>query len=287
MPSTSKIPFVFFGTPHFAVFVLEELDAAGFKPSLIVTAPDKPQGRKLVITPPPVKRWAIERNISILQPEKLDSSFLYKLRTTDYGLFTVAAYGKILPKALLDIPKHGVLNVHPSLLPRLRGASPVRSAILEDERATGVSIMLMDEKMDHGPIVAQATIELEPSEWPPKARIFEELMAREGGKLLAEVMPEWIAGNITPEPQDDSKATFCKKITKEDGLIDLSGDPYKNFLKIRGYDGWPGAYFFAERSNKKIRVKINDAEFSNGRLTLKRVTPEGKKEMGYEAFLRS
>ena len=192
-----------------------------------------------------------------------------------------------MPKALLDIPKHGVLNVHPSLLPRLRGASPVRSAILEDERATGVSIMLMDEKMDHGPIVAQATIELEPSEWPPKARIFEELMAREGGKLLAEVMPEWIAGNITPEPQDDSKATFCKKITKEDGLIDLSGDPYKNFLKIRGYDGWPGAYFFAERSNKKIRVKINDAEFSNGRLTLKRVTPEGKKEMGYEAFLRS
>ena len=207
------------------------------------------------------------------------------LSTTHYQLFIVAAYGKILPKDLLQIPKHGSLNVHPSLLPKFRGASPVRSAILENVPETGVTLMLMDEKMDHGPIIAQAKTTIALEDWPPHARILEEMLAREGGTLLAEVLPDWILGKITPEPQDDTKATFCKKIKKEDGLIDLSADPYANYLKIRAFDGWPGTFFFEKRADKDIRVKITDAEFKNGKLLIKRVTPEGKKEMEYKVFL--
>ena len=276
--------FIFFGTPRFAVFVLEELAAARFTPSLIVTAPDKPQGRNLLITPPPVKKWAVEHDISTLQPETLDAVFTNTLQATNHDLFIVAAYGKILPKELLDVPKFGTLNIHPSLLPKFRGASPVRSAILSDERATGVSIMLLDEKMDHGPIVAQASIEIEKEDWPPPARVLEEMLAREGGKLLAEVIPDFISGKVTPEPQDDSQATYCKKIKKEDGLLDLTADPYQNFLKIRAYDGWPGAYFFVEHGDKEMRVKITDAEFREGKLLITKVIPEGKREMSYTIF---
>ena len=283
---SQKIKFIFFGTPQFAVSVLEELNAAGFAPALIVSAPDKPQGRKLHITPPPVKRWADEHRIATLQFEEIGEVFLNELREENADVFVVAAYGKILPKELLEMPKHGSLNVHPSLLPRLRGASPVQSAILEDARdAVGVSIMRMDEKMDHGPIVAQASVEISPEEWPPPARVLEELLAREGGKLLAEILPDWIAGNITPEPQDEAKATFCKKIKKEDGSLDLSADPYQNFLKIRAYEGWPGAYFFSERNGKQVRVKITDAEFKNDALLIKKVIPEGRREMSYSDFL--
>ncbi len=285
--SRNQTPFVFFGTPHFAVFVLEELEQAGFIPSLIVTAPDKPQGRKLVVTPPSVKRWADEHGVPVLQPETIDDAFMNTLRAEQYDIFITAAYGKILPKELLEIPKHGALNVHPSLLPKLRGASPVRSAILENVSETGVTVMLMDEKMDHGPVVAQAKITIALEDWPPPARILEEMLAREGGKLLAEVLPDWIAGKITPEVQDDTKATFCKKIKKEDGLLDLSDDPYQNFLKIRAFDGWPGTFFFSKRGDKDIRIKINDAEFKNGKLEITRVTPEGKSEVSYKDFTQT
>ena len=287
MIRTPSIPFVFFGTPRFAVSVLEELSAAGLMPSLIVTAPDKPQGRKLLITPPPVKRWADEHGIPALQPETLDDAFLNTLREENAEVFALAAYGKILPKELLEMPKHGIVNVHPSLLPKFRGASPVRSAILTDERETGVSVMLLDEKMDHGPIIAQASIEIEKEDWPPPGRILEEMLAREGGKLLAEVLPEWVAEKITPEPQDDTKASVCKKIKKEDGLIDLSADPYQNFLKIRAFDGWPGAYFFADKNGKQIRVKITEAEFKGEKLLIQKVIPEGKREMSYSDFLKN
>lgn len=144
-------------------------------------------------------------------------------------------------KEILRIPKYGTLNVHPSLLPKLRGASPIISAILEDEKKTGVTIMLVDEKMDHGPIVAQASIEIE--DWPPRASMLLEMLAVEGGNLLAEVIEPFIAGEITPEEQKHDEATYTKKIQKEDGLIDLSGDPYENLRKIRAFEGWPGTHF--------------------------------------------
>jgi methionyl-tRNA formyltransferase len=275
---------VFFGTPQFSAQILNELEEKGIVPTLIVASPDKPKGRKLVMTPPETKVWAEARGIDVLQPAKITDEFIDELGNTEWDLFIVASYGKILPQRLLDLPKKGVLNVHPSLLPRLRGASPIRSAILEDEKETGVTIMLIDAEMDHGPIVAQARVEVEA--WPPKASLLEALLAHTGGELLAEVIPLWLLGKITPEEQDHDKATFTKKIKKEDALIDLSADAYQNLLKIKAYDGWPEAYFITQRNGKDIRVKIIDAELVDGKLVPTRVVPEGKKEMDYKDFVR-
>ena len=289
----SNYRIVFFGTPKFSTMVLDELEATGMVPTLMVTAPDKPVGRGMVLTPPPVKTWAVKHGIDVIQPETL-TEVPEELLNTEWDLFIVAAYGKILRKQILDLPHHGTLNVHPSLLPRLRGASPIISAIVTDERETGVSIMLLDEEMDHGPLVAQAsvTIEEDPQAggWPVRASVLEALLAHEGGKLLAEVIPDWMEGKITPSAQDHAKATFTKKIIKEDGLIDLSGDPYENYKKIQAFDEWPGTYFFVDPPaggmGKKIRVKIADATFQDGKLTITRVIPEGKREMNYQDFIR-
>lgn len=277
--------FVFFGTSSFSVAILEELTAAGLSPALIVTAPDAPQGRKLIVTPSPVKVWGEEAGIPVLTPPSLKAEGeLAALYNSEWDLFVVASYGKLLPGALLSVPKYGTLNVHPSLLPRFRGASPVRSAILADERTTGVSIMLLDEEMDHGPVVAQARIEIEEEDWPMRAPILEELLAHAGGELLAETIPAWISGALTPEEQEHTAATYSEKLTKADGELDLSGDPYQNLLKIRAYEGWPGTYFF----DNGTRVKIVDVELAeDGTLRILRVVPEGKKEMDYEAFKKN
>lgn len=281
------IKFVFFGTPQFAVGVLDELEKAGLLPSLVVTAPDKPRGRKLIITPPEVKVWASARNIPVLQPLSLNHPLSIspskKGERTPYDVFVVVAYGKIIPKNILEIPRLGALNVHPSLLPRLRGASPIQSAILTEEK-TGVSIMLLDEEMDHGPIVAQQ--EYVSEKWPPKASELEIALAKLGGQMLAESLPKYVAGEIIPIPQDHPQATFCKKIQKEDGLLDLEGDAEVNFRKIQAFDAWPRAYFFKEINGKKMRIIVTDAELREGALIIKKVLPEGQNEIGYEEFLK-
>src|SRR3989338_2971359 len=277
--------FVFFGTPQLSVDILEHLRQNGLLPSLVVTNPARPQGRNLEVPPPPVQVWAISNNIPYLQPENpSDPDFILELRASSFELFVVVAYGSILPKELLAIPKHGSLNIHYSLLPKLRGASPIESAILQDERDTGVSILLLDTEMDHGPVVAQQKLEL-PS-WPLSAR---ELRARSnelGATLLIQTIPQWVEGKIEAKPQDHTKATYTKKFTKADGEIDLTGDAYKNFLKIQAFDASIGTYFFVEREGKKIRVIIKSAEYTDGKLNILRVVPEGKKEMGYEKFVR-
>ena len=204
MKALSDLNFAFFGTPDFAVSFLDELEKSGLKPALVISMPDKPKGRKLILTSPPVKIWAEKRGIPVLQPEKLDSDFISKLKTIDYKLFIVAAYGKMIPKEILDIPERGVLNIHPSLLPRLRGASPIESSILNDERPTGVSLMLMNEKMDEGPILAQE--ELPIKKWP-KAPELSDTLARMGARLLAKIIPDWLSGELVPKEQDESKAT--------------------------------------------------------------------------------
>ena len=282
---TARKPlFAFFGTPLFAVRVLDALEANGLLPALVVTAPDKPQGRGMVLTPAPAKIWAQARGIDVITPTTLkDKALVAELQNTEWDVFVVAAYAKLIPKNILDIPRKGSLNVHPSLLPKFRGPSPALSAILQDERATGVSIMQMTEKMDAGPIVAQAKVELEEDAWPPKGALFEDLLATEGGNLLAEVMPEWIAGTITPEPQDESKATYTRKFSDEDARIDLNGDARTNLLKIRAFDRSPRAYFL---HNEK-RVIITDAELAEGKLEILKVIPEGKKEMDFKTYRAS
>ena len=286
MPNTNKssLNMVFFGTPLLAVWVLEELEKGGILPSLVVTAPDKPAGRKLLLTPSPVKVWAAKRGFCILEPEKLDSNFISALKTEIYDLFIVAAYGKLIPKEMLGIPKHGVLNVHPSLLPKFRGASPIISAILSGEKETGTSIMLLDEQMDHGPIAAQESLDISDI---PKASELGERLARLGGGMLVDLIPKWVTGNLKAREQDHAEASHCGKIIKEDGLINLADDPEKNYRKIRAFDEWPRACFFSERKGKKIRVVIKDARLEDGKLVITRVLPEGKKEMDYTDFQRN
>ncbi len=274
----------FFGTSLFSVIVLEKLKEAGFIPTCIITAPDRPKGRKLVMTPTEVKVWADKNSIPTLTPEKLDDTFCDGLRSTECDLFIVASYGKIIPQRALDIPKYKTLNVHPSLLPLLRGATPLETAILEDRRETGVSIMLMDAQMDHGPLVAQEKIHI--ANWPPSAEALGRLLGTIGGILLSKNITPWIAGDIKTVDQDHTKATFTKKILKEDGLIDLSGDHRSNYLKFHAYKGWPTSYFFVESDGKKLRVIITDADFVDNTFIIKKVIPEARKEILYSDFLK-
>lgn len=290
----------FFGTSEFAVYVFDELLKARIEPIVLVTQPDKPAGRGLEVKESPAKSWAIEKGIAVMQPSELtrmdkDMGILFN---SDWDAFIVASYGKIMPKAVLDLPDGGTLNVHPSLLPMYRGPSPIESQILNDDKTVGVSVMLLDEEMDHGPIVAQASVELD--EWPIKYSILEELLGREGGELLAELLPTFIeerymdsenalqgiAPTLIPTPQEHSKATFTSKVEKADGLINLNDNGYKNFLKYCAFDVWPGTYFMFDRGTKSIRVKITEAAYENSSFVIKRVVPEGKREMDYESFLR-
>lgn len=275
---SNGVRFAFFGTSHIAVYVLDALAATHQMPALIVTQPPKPKGRGLEPKPTEVETWARTREIPVAYDSK-------EFEGRDWDVAVVVDYGNFLPKQLLDIPKRGFLNVHPSLLPRLRGASPMRSAILNDEKSTGVSIMLVNEGMDEGPIVAQKKIDVEP--WPVGNAELEKILVPEGGKLLAQILPQWVAGEIDAHGQNHDVATSAEKITKEDGLLDLNADGYKNLLKIRAYEGWPGTYTFFERGGKKIRVAVIDAHIENKKLVIDRVKPEGKKEMAYEEFLRS
>lgn len=278
------IQFVFFGTPDLAVAVLEELKAHELLPHLIVTAPDKPQGRGLDLTPTAVKAWADTHSIPTLQPTKLTDEVVKELSAEVWDVFVVAAYGKIIPQPVIDIPKHGILNVHPSLLPKYRGAAPIRAHILNDDTDVGVTIMLLDAELDHGPIVSQRRVDVTP--WPPKGSELENILAHHGGDLLAKTLPQWVSGDLEAHPQDHASATHMGKIKKEDGLLDLSEDPYQNYLKIQAFDTWPRTYFFAENteSGKKQRIIITDADFTDGELVIKRVIPEGKKETDWDAI---
>jgi methionyl-tRNA formyltransferase len=271
----------FFGTPELAVYVLEELEQAGITPALVVTPPDKPVGRKLKLTPPPVKVWAEERDIAVLQTDSLkEQGDVPELANSEWDVFIVAAYNIILPKWVLELPKHGVLNVHPSLLPKMRGPSPIRSAILTDAQdAVGTSVMLLDEEIDHGPVVAQAKVEL--PVWPERGRVLDELLFREGGRLLAEVIPLWLKGDITPEDQDHKQATYSTKFVKADGEIQLDGDARENYRKFCAFDGWPRTYFFD--ANGK-RVVITEASLDGDTFVIERVIPEGKQEMDYTSY---
>ncbi len=280
---------VFWGTSRFSVIVLNEMASVGVLPSLIITAPAMPKGRHLKLTQSEVKNWADSHGVPTLEPNEIKSDEFAQTLGTTWDLFIVASYGKIIPRTILDTPKHGTLNVHPSLLPKLRGASPIQSAILEDipvgsTHEASVTIMLIDEEVDHGDIVAQETIKV--SNWPPKGSELEEVLGILGGKLLVKTIPDWIAGNITRRAQDHEQASYSKKMTKGSGQIDLSDDPTRMYRKIRAFDIWPRAYFLTKRNGHEIRVVVTDAKIEEGKLVPLRVIPEGKKEMSYEDFLR-
>ena len=268
-----KIRKVFFGTPEISVDFLEELKRENFLFDLIVTNPDKPVGRKQILTPSPVKKWALKNGIEVLTPEKLDEGFLEEIKGRGFAapqktLFFVLAYGKILKKEILDFPDLGVWNLHPSLLPKYRGPSPIMSAILNDDKKTGISLMLLDEKMDHGPILKQKEIEVE--EWK-KNREMEKWFAQEGARLFLETLADFTSGKISPQEQDHANATYCEKYQKSD--MELKGDleSRENFLKFLAF---PKPFFFKE--NK--RYVVTDGKWENNKFKILKVIPEGKKE---------
>lgn len=276
--------FIFWGTPGLVTPILNELKSAEMTPALIVAAPDKRRGRGLILTPPPAKVWAEQNGIPVLQPEKLDSDFIRQLSNVNCQLFIVVAYGKILPQEIIDIPQQGTFNVHYSLLPKYRGATPVESAILNGDKETGVSIQKMVFKLDAGAIVAEEKVAIYDGETASALRGRLNDIAK---KLLVETIKKVISGTASYREQNQSGATYCKKIKKEDGLIDLNDSAEINYRKYLAYRGWPGTYFFTEKKGEKIRVIIKEAEFTGGEFKIKRILPEGGREMDYDSFLRN
>ncbi len=280
--------FIFWGTPEVAKETLEILKQNGFLPIAIITSPDAKSGRGMHLKASPVALFAEQNNIPYLKPEKLDQEFTLKLSTLNFELFIVVAYGKILPEEILNLPKFGSINIHYSLLPKYRGASPVESAILNGEEETGVTIQKMVYEMDAGAIIAQEKVKILPDETAPELR---KKLIKIGGELLVKTLntPSAKGGQAFTggEKQDESQATFCKKIKKEDGLIDLNADPVKNYNKFRAYAHWPRTFFLARRSLgeggfQTKRIIITDAALENGRFIIKKILPEGKKEIEYK-----
>jgi len=276
---TNSVKIAFFGNSEFSLIVLKELKKNGIVPELIVTTPDKPQGRKMIFTPTPTKVWASDNSIECVEPKRLqDETFIEKIK--NYNLYIVASYGKIIPKNIINLPKYKVLNIHPSLLPNYRGPSPLQTQILNDEKNIGVSVMLINEKEDHGPILAQSKVDI--AGWPVGFFALQETLAKEGSKLLSEILPDYLSGKIKAKAQNESEVTHTKKVEKNDGLINLSTNPYNNFLKTLAFEEWPKTYF---NINGK-RVIVIKAVWKNNNFEILKVTPEGKKEMDYSDFLR-
>lgn len=261
---------VFIGTSRFAAIILEGLIKNNHRPVLVITETDKPSGRKKEIAQSEVKLMAQKNNLKILQPEKIIDAES-ELKKINPDIIILSAYGQIIPKNILEIPKYGALNVHPSLLPKYRGASPVQTAILNGDKETGVTIYFMDEKMDHGPIISQKTFEVS------EGRNFQGLkedLAKIGVKLLIEALPKLKKNEIKATPQNESLATYTKIITKEDGHINWDNSAHQIERMLRAYQKWPGIWTIWEKNDKKAqRIKILAAEVKK--------LPENKDQTGY------
>ncbi|GIW55857.1 MAG: methionyl-tRNA formyltransferase [Nitrospiraceae bacterium] len=241
---------VFMGTPDFAVPSLEALLKSGETVVGVVTQPDRPKGRGRALTPSPVKLVCQREGLPVLQPVKMkDPAFLDALKNWQPDLIAVAAFGRILPPAILNLPSKGCVNVHASLLPKYRGAGPIQWAIINGERETGITTMLMDEGMDTGAILLQEAVPIEPDD---TAGTLSAKLAQVGGRLLLETVRRLKAGTLAPRPQDHTQATLAPLLKKEDGLIDWTRPAVEIANRIRGLAPWPGAYTFAGEDRWKI-----------------------------------
>jgi len=272
--------FAYFGTPSVASDTLEILIGRGFKPAVVVTSPDAPRGRGLVLTPSPVKVLAFEHGIPFLTPEKLGAEVTATICAYECDAAVVVAYGKIFPGALIDAFPLGVLNVHYSLLPKYRGATPLEAALLAGDRETGVTIQKMVEELDAGDIVAQQAVGIAPTETVREVR---PRLVERGATLLADTLPAYLAGDITPVPQDSALASRTRKLAKADGLLSLDAPAETNWNKYRAYAESIGTYFMKDGK----RVKITAAEFAKGEFRVLRVIPEGRREISFADFARS
>jgi methionyl-tRNA formyltransferase len=324
-----KIKIIFFGTPRFAEIVLQKTIAdGGYEILGVVTTPDEPVGRKQVLTAPAVKVLAEKNGLKVWQPEKLDDRFYNELNSICHAefisasddeipkqvrddnkeikLFIVAAYGKIIPQKFLELPKFGCLNIHPSLLPKYRGASPIQLALLNGEKETGVTIMKMDAEMDHGAIISNFQFPISNND---TYEILSEKLAQASGDFLLNIIPDYLAGKIEPQEQDHAAATFCKIIKKSDGEIDWQKPAEQIYNQWRAFWPWPGVFFESRITNNELRIKIielaltdmvgnnapgelfaeNEKLFVAGGdgklLEIKKLQPEGKNVMNDKDFI--
>lgn len=283
--NAQHIRVLFFGTPDFALSSLRALHEADYTLIGVVTQPDKPVGRKQTLTASPVKTYALENTIPVFQPRTLRVSkeegknFFEQLNALRPDIAIVVAYGKIIPEEYLSIPRYGFVNVHGSILPALRGPSPIHAAILEGHPVSGVTIMQLDAGMDTGAILATTKVELHHNE---TTATLHDTLKEKGARLLIETLPLYIAGTIRPQAQDNAIATYCHLITKDDGLLNLANDPILNERKIRAYTPWPGTYVIKDGK----RIKILQAHIDAGTLVIDTLQLEGKKPIAYSAYLR-
>ena len=299
---------VFMGTPDFAVGALEEIIKAGHEVTAVVTQPDKPKGRGKEMQISAVKACALAHNIPVFQPQKIKApEAVETLRTFEADIFVVAAFGQILSKEILDMPKYGCVNIHASLLPKYRGAAPIQWAVIDGEKETGVTIQQMNEGVDTGDIISQEVVVLDPKE--TGASLFDKLAVC-GANLIVKTLDAIEKGTITPKKQDESKSTHAKMLSKEMGKLDFSQDAVVLERKIRGLNSWPSAYTYFKgktlkiwdadvvdvpESNEEIKkvcgsvCDVTKDSFcittGNGILRVNEVQLEGKKRMEVSAFL--
>jgi len=300
---------VFFGTPKFAVPSLEKLIEKQFNIVGVVTQPDKKKNKAKEASPSPIKEVAVQHDITVYQPKKIDAEFLTQIQELNPDIIVTVAYGKILPGELMQTPPFQALNVHPSLLPKYRGASPIQNALLEGEKITGTTIMLMDEGMDTGDILEQKTLQIGENE------LYESLeirLAQLSADLLVDVLPQWLSGDIQSKPQQNNEATHCQLIEKEDGRV-FWNEPAQNiYNKHRAFSQWPGIFTFWKNGQALLRVKLLDIQLEmqdkepskrsfgeifeinnaiavqaqRGFIILRTIQLEGKKPLGIEDFLK-
>ncbi len=300
------IQLVFMGTPEFALPSLETLFRGTYTVAAVYTRPDRKAGRGQQLAFSPVKQLAMSLGLKIVQPENFkEASVIEHLAGLAPEAIIVAAYGQILPAEVLALPKFGCVNIHPSLLPRYRGSSPVSAAILNGDEVTGVTIMLMDSGMDTGPILRQKRMPVSPEDTTGS---LTEKLARVGAELLMETLPQWVEGKVKPQPQDTSLATYTRTVAKEDGEIKWGLPAVELWRQVRAYEPWPGSYtwWWGKRLKLNRVVPIAGDKYGEvgkvlglpptapaavgvqtgeGLLGLLRVQLEGKREMAVREFI--
>lgn len=286
------IKFVFFGVGPLAESALYALYKNDLTPSLIITSPDKKVGRNLEIQKNIIATWCETKNIKVWQPETLKNidSKNSPLKEIVFDVALVVSYPKILPKEILELPKHGTLNVHPSLLPKYRGPSPIQTALLNGETLTAVSIIKLNEKIDAGPILLQKEIEILDDD---TNETLERKCGAEGGDMLAQILSHYLEGNLKLKEQNHSEATFTRKFNKADGEIKLEDNAIEVQNKFKAFLPHISIFFFLKHKGRELRIKISkinlDKDFAKNKLAvdiIKNVIPEGKSEMSWEDFKR-
>jgi methionyl-tRNA formyltransferase len=300
-----KVRTVFMGTPQFAVIILEALLRSSCQVLAVYTQPDKPAGRRRPVVFPPVKKLALERQIPVIQPETFKSSeVMEKLASFQPELIIVAAFGSILPQKVLSLTRFACINVHPSLLPRHRGPSPVANTILCGDEFTGVTIMLMDAGMDTGPILAQEKVGIS---FTDTTGSLSSKLADVSARLLLETLPKWLEGELRPQDQDESQAIYSKLITSKDAELDWHLSAVELWRMVRAYNPWPSCYTWCQGKRLKIHSAIPFSDVREGEmgevittekppgvgvvtghgiLGLCQVQVEGRREMAVEDFVR-